>query len=244
MVPTEESRELVLAFADDELCVGQNHSWWIAVGPFLEEDLAFTSIAQDDLGHARALYSLLTDDVDHLAYGRTPSEYRSAHIAEFLCHDWSWALVRHVLHDIGEQIRWSAITDSSWKELAQTAQRALAEEHFHVQHGLSLMRRLLSNEDGRRRLEPVILELAPYGREYFVDPGHGLVDEGVLTMSMADQEQEWVKQVSGLFDEFDIPVDLNVEMPAFGRSGVRSKDFDLLHDEMTAVIRIDPKAQW
>ncbi|GIT68798.1 MAG: hypothetical protein Ct9H300mP26_4850 [Acidimicrobiales bacterium] len=106
------------------------------------------------------------------------------------------------------------------------------------------MRRLLSNEDGRRRLEPVIVELAPYGREYFVDPGPGLVDEGVLTMSMADQEQEWVKQVSGLLDEFDIPVDLNVEMPAFGRSGVRSKDFDLLHDEMTAVIRIDPKAQW
>ena len=244
MVPTEESRELVLAFADDELCVGQTHSWWIAGGTLLEEELACTSIAQDELGHARALYSLLTDDVDHLAYGRTPSQYRSAHIAEFLCHDWSWALVRHVLHDIGEQIRWSAITDSSWKELAHTAQRALAEEHFHVQHGLSLLRRLLSNEDGRRRLEPVILELAPYGREYFVDPGHGLVDEGVLTMSMADQEQEWVKQVSGLFDEFDIPVDLNVEMPAFGRSGVRSKDFDLLHDEMTAVIRIDPKAQW
>ena len=77
MAPTEEAHELVLALADDELCVGQNHSWWIAVGPFLEEDLAFTSIAQDELGHARALYSLLSDDIDHLAYGRAPSEYRS-----------------------------------------------------------------------------------------------------------------------------------------------------------------------
>ena len=244
MVPTEEAHELVLAFADDELCVGQNHSWWIAIGPFLEEDLAFTSIAQDELGHARALYSLLSDDIDHLAYGRTPSEYRSAHIAEFLCHDWSWALVRHVLHDIGEQIRWSAMTDSSWKELANTAQRALAEENFHLQHGLSLIRRLLSNEDGRRHLEPAILELTPYGREYFADSGHGLVDQGVLAMSMADQEQEWVKQVSDLFDEFDVPVDLNVETPASGRSGIRSEDFAALHDEMTAVIRIDPKAQW
>ena len=98
MVPSEEARKLVLSFADDELCVGQNHSWWIAIGPFLEEDLAFTSIAQDELGHARALYSLLTDDIDHLAYGRNHSEYRSAHIAEFLCHDWSSALVLSLIH--------------------------------------------------------------------------------------------------------------------------------------------------
>ena len=47
MQPSDAARELVLAFADDELCVGQNHAWWIAIGPFLEEDLAFTSIAQD-----------------------------------------------------------------------------------------------------------------------------------------------------------------------------------------------------
>jgi len=145
---------------------------------------------------------------------------------------------------MGEQIRWSAMTNSSWKELATTAQRALAEENFHVQHGLSLMRRLLSTEDGRRRLEPVILELAPYGKEYFINSGHGLVDKGVLTMSMADQEQQWVKQVSDLFGEFEIPVDLNIEIPASGRSGIRSKDFAALHDEMTAVIRIDPRAQW
>ena len=58
MVPSTGERELVLALADDELCVGQNHAWWIAIGPFLEEDLAFTSIAQDELGHARSLYSL------------------------------------------------------------------------------------------------------------------------------------------------------------------------------------------
>ena len=70
MQPSDAARELVLAFADDELCVGQNHAWWIAIGPFLEEDLAFTSIAQDELGHARSLYGLITDDVDDLAYGR------------------------------------------------------------------------------------------------------------------------------------------------------------------------------
>ena len=55
----DAAKEYLLGFADDELCVGQNHSWWIAVGPFLEEDLAFSSIAQDELGHARMLYEFL-----------------------------------------------------------------------------------------------------------------------------------------------------------------------------------------
>ena len=70
------AREMALALADDELCIGQNLAWWIAVGPFLEEDLALTSISQDELGHARALYGLRGDDIDALAYGRQPHEYR------------------------------------------------------------------------------------------------------------------------------------------------------------------------
>ena len=147
---------------------------------------------------------------------------------------------------MAEQVRWSAMTNSRWKELGNTAERALAEENFHLQHGVSLMRRLLSNEDGRRRLEPVVLELAPYGREYFADPDpdDDIVDSGLLTMSMAEQERAWLTQVSELFDEFDISVDMDAEVPASGRSGIRSKDFAALHEEMTAVIRIDPSAQW
>ena len=244
MAVSKEAHNLVLSFADDELCIGQNHSWWIAIGPFLEEDLAFTSIAQDELGHARALYSLLTDDIDHLAYGRKYSEYRSAHLAEFLCHDWSSALVRHVLHDMAEQIRWSALINSSWTELGDTAELALAEENFHIQHGLSLLRRLLSSDEGHKRLKPVVLELVPHGREYFVDCDLGLVDNGVLTMSMADQEQMWIDQVTETFNEFNISVDISQEAQGMGRSGIRSNDFATLHDEMVAVIRIDPKAKW
>jgi len=244
MVPSTQASELVLAFADDELCVGQNHAWWIAIGPFLEEDLAFTSIAQDELGHARSLYTLLSDDVDQLAYGRRDTEYRSAHIAELLCHDWSCALVRHVLHDIAEQIRWSALVGSSWEDLSHLAERVLGEEQFHLQHGSSLLNRLLSDEQGQQRLTPAILELAPLGREYFVASDDQLIENGIITMPLAAQEQLWVDQTAELFDQYDITIDFGSEAPSAGRSGVRSHDFAALHEEMTAVLRIDPQAQW
>ena len=244
MSPDETAKELVLAFADDELCVGQNHSWWIAVGPFLEEDLAFSSIAQDELGHARALYSLVSNDVDRVAYGRPHCEYRSAHLAELLCHDWTMALARHVLHDLAEEIRWTALLNSSWPELKAVATRALAEEQFHIHHGVSLARRLLSSPDGYMRLAPVLCELAPMGREYFAGSDVGLVASGVLNASLADQERTWLERVEEVFDEFGLSIDWGATRPAQGRAGVRSEDFLTLHDEMVAVLRIDPLATW
>ena len=244
MSPDETAKEFVLAFADDELCVGQNHSWWIAVGPFLEEDLAFSSIAQDELGHARALYSLVSNDVDRVAYGRPHSEYRSAHLAELLCHDWTMALARHVLHDLAEEIRWTALLNSSWPELKAVATRALAEEQFHIHHGVSLARRLLSSPDGYMRLAPVLCELAPLGREYFAGSDVGLVASGVVNASLADQERTWIERVEGVFDEFELSIDWGATRPAQGRAGVRSEDFLVLHDEMVAVLRIDPLATW
>ena len=59
---TPAAREHLLALADDEHMIGARHTNWIGLGPFLEEDLAFCSIAQDELGHAIGMYELLLDD--------------------------------------------------------------------------------------------------------------------------------------------------------------------------------------
>ena len=103
------AREHLLAFADDEHLMGQQHAEWIGVAPFLEEDLAFCSIAQDELGHAATLYELLGADVDVLAFGRPAAAYRSCHLVERPCADWADALVRHWLYDAAEDLRWDAL---------------------------------------------------------------------------------------------------------------------------------------
>jgi hypothetical protein len=53
--------ELALALADDELILGHRHSEWTGWAPYIEEDLAFSSIAQDEMAHARVLYRLARD---------------------------------------------------------------------------------------------------------------------------------------------------------------------------------------
>ena len=198
-------RELLLALADDELCVGQNHAYWSAVSPFLEEDLAFTSIAQDELGHARAVYQLLVDSdqpraVDDLAYGRDAAAYRSAHIAEDLCHDWSRALVRHAIYDLAERVRWDALAESRIEALAGTAQRAAAEEQFHRRHAIPLLQRLLGTAEGIERLTPLVVEFAAAGQELFEldaddDAVAELVADGLIGSDLVAQRTQWQADV-------------------------------------------------
>ena len=60
--------------ADDELILGYWDSEWTGIAPILEEDVAMSSLAQDEIGHARALLGLLGElrgeDPDVLAYDR------------------------------------------------------------------------------------------------------------------------------------------------------------------------------
>ena len=89
-----ERAELLLEIADDELILGWRNSEWTGIAPFLEEDVAFSSIAQNEIGHARALYQLVADELgttaDELAFDRSPSEYRCSRFVQLqLVSDWA-----------------------------------------------------------------------------------------------------------------------------------------------------------
>ena len=246
------ARELVLALADDELCIGQNLGWWIAVGPFLEEDLALTSISQDELGHARALYGLLGDDIDAMAYGREPYEYLCAHITELPCHDWAETLVRHFLYDTAESVRWGALADSSWETLGAVARRALAEERSHLRHATGLLDRLLRTDAGIAHLLPRFDQLAPMACELFDAPSgcsdEALVAAGVMTSELGSQRAQWQDIVDEALAPTGYQPQWDIAGPAAvlwgGRSGRRSPHFAALHAEMVEVLSIDPSARW
>ena len=58
-----ERARILLELADDELVVGWRDSEWTGIAPTLEEDVAFSSIAQNEIGHARALYELAAEEL-------------------------------------------------------------------------------------------------------------------------------------------------------------------------------------
>ena len=137
--PPEAAVTAVLAFADDELVLGWRDSEWTGVAPFLEEDVAFSSIAQGEIGHARALYELAAGvvggDADALAFDREASEYRCAPFVELpLAGDWAATVARHWLYETADSIRVAALMESDWPELAGLAAKMDREEAYHRMH--------------------------------------------------------------------------------------------------------------
>jgi ring-1,2-phenylacetyl-CoA epoxidase subunit PaaC len=129
----------LLKLADDELILGWRNSEWTGIGPFLEEDVAFSSIAQTEVGHARAWYELaakeLDQDADALAFDRDPDEYRCAPFVELrLVPDWARTIARHWLYETADAIRIEALKRSENAEVAGLAEKIGHEETYHRMH--------------------------------------------------------------------------------------------------------------
>ncbi len=161
-----ERVQLLLALADDELILGWRNSEWTGIAPSLEEDVAFSSIAQNEIGHARALYELaareLGTDADALAFDRALDEYRSAPLVELRRLEWARTIARHWLYETADAIRLEALRASDDPELAGIAAKIDREEVYHRIHAEMWVDRLLRSDEGRTRLDEALEELWPY----------------------------------------------------------------------------------
>ena len=146
--------DLLLALADDELILGWRNSEWTGIAPFLEEDVAFSSIAQNEIGHARALYELAA-----ASSARQPTSSRSiasrrstARLRSSSCGRLEWArtIARHWLYETADEIRLAALKASDDPEIAGLAAKIDREEAYHRMHAEMWIDRLLATTRGAR----------------------------------------------------------------------------------------------
>ena len=133
-----ERAQLLLEIADDELILGWRDSEWTGIAPFLEEDVAFSSIAQNEIGHARALYELAARDLgttaDELAFDREPGEYQCARLVELRLPSWEHTIARHYLYEEADAARLERLKAADDEELAGLAAKIDREEIYHRLH--------------------------------------------------------------------------------------------------------------
>ena len=208
-------REPLLSIADDELFLGWRESEWTGIAPMLEEDVAFSSIAQNEIGHARALYQLVVGedgDADALAFDRPLEEYRCAPLVELRLMDWADTIARRWLYETADEIRLAALKDSADPALAGLAAKIDREEAYHRMHAEMWHTRLQDEP----RFKKAVADLWPYAL-------------GVLS---AEQREELVVRIG-------LP-----EVDAVER-GSHTDELQELWEEMTLVRRSAPAgAQW
>jgi len=196
---------LLLALADDELIIGHRMSEWTGWVPYVEEDLAFSSIAQDEMAHARLLYEIVSaTGVDTLALGRQPHEYRNAVICERPNRDYAYTLARHFLYDTADAVRVEALRASSWKELAEAFDVVTLEERYHLEHARTWFRRIANGPvEARAKLTTALQDVIGEALSLFEPiPGEdALLADGTMPRASSEMLAAWLTQVGRELEE-------------------------------------------
>ena len=213
---TSALSSLLLALGDDELVLGHRHSEWTGHAPHIEEDVAFSSIAQDEIGHAAAYYSLLAAESDRnadaLALGRSPDEYRNAIFCERPNGDWAYTLARHWLYDNADDLRLEALEDSAHKDLASLAHKIRREERYHLIHADTWMKRVAQGPvEGRKRLIDGVAEAFVDALGLFepLEDEDQIVKEGWSPVPTSELRERFVTRAVRYLDELGLPTEIH-----------------------------------
>jgi ring-1,2-phenylacetyl-CoA epoxidase subunit PaaC len=243
--------ELLLAMADDEFVLGFWDSEWTGIAPILEEDVAMSSVSQDEIGHAKALYELLAGltggDADKIAFGRPAEGYRHAALMNHARTDWAFTIARRFLYEHADAVRLESLAGSAYQPLADLVIKMRREETYHLLHFDLWLRRLAEGGDeSHARLAAAIEELSPDAQAVFM-PLAGeasLLATGVLPEPLETLRLRWLERVTPRLQAAGLPVPAGNTAPAADGRTRRTADFDWLHGEFTMVARSEAGATW
>jgi ring-1,2-phenylacetyl-CoA epoxidase subunit PaaC len=243
--------ELLLAMADDEFVSGFTDSEWTGIAPLLEEDVALSSISQDELGHARALYQLLADvlddgrDEDAIAYDRQPDDYRHARLLDHERGDWADTIARRFFYELADEARLASI-GTGYRPLADLVEKLRREERYHRMHVVAWIQRLANGgAEARARLETALATQGLDAPSVFapIEGEAGLIEAAILTRSMAAAEAAWRADLTTILVPLGLALPPAIETTNSGRRE-HSAAFRWLWSEFTSVRHSEEGTTW
>lgn len=266
--------DLLYRIADDCLVIGHRESEWTGLGPILEEDIAFSSMAQDKIGHALVLYSLLHElgepGPDQVAFMRPAPEFRCcAFVAlesfennespavESLCNnpvrdrlvsqsDWAISCTRQFLFSEADAVRMADLENSSFEPLAHLARKFRGEIKYHTMHGrMSIDRLGDATDESRRRMGAAVERLFPYALGMFeATRSDKLLESEGVSSPESKLRDRWLEEVGTRLHIVGLEVPENAEPVCGGRVGKHPPELASLVDDIQKVRRLDPAASW
>lgn len=236
--PRAAAQSFLLAIGDDEFLHGERLKQWLSVAPTLEEDNVLTSLAQDEMGHARLWYELLDawDDrsIDELAIFRPAAERRNSVLVERPHADFADTVIRLFCYDTAERLLLDALAESEHAAVAERATVIDDEEAFHREHADRWLDVLAHVDpgDGQDRLAAAVAESTDHAGDLFAFASpEALAESGVLGAGLDELEAQWRTTVLPALAELPVDIDENELVERFdagayeGRAGEHTPAF-------------------
>ena len=246
------AKDLLYKMADDQLIIGHRNSEWTGLGPLLEEDIAFSSMAQDKIGQSEHLYELLhqlgESDPDNVAFTRNADQFHCCHLVEWPIGEYDFSLIRHFLFDFAEAVRFDMLANSSYEDLAKIARKYRGEIKYHTMHANTWVQQLATGSDeSKSRVQNALNETWNLALGIFEE---GKYEDTLKTAGIFEGEavlkRRWMDSVIPLLEKYGLNVpDESTWAPVYGgRQGFHTGHLQPLLSEMTEVYAIDPTADW
>lgn len=243
----------ILKLADDSFIMGHRLSEWCGKGPYLEEDIALTNIALDELGQANNLFLYASKldksgkSADDLAFLRYEHDYKNAHWVELPNEDYAHTILKVYVFSVYQKLVYQALSTSSDEELAAIAQKSLKEVKYHYTHALSWMKIFAQGtEESKNRLITAVEDYWEYTKGLFA-----LVEDETHLMDLKivpDAEklyQDFLEITEKDFQDFGLnyPSKEHFMQPR-SRTGYHTEHFGYLLCELQYMQRAYPGCEW
>src|SRR5258705_4029296 len=250
-----------LRVGDDALVAAQRLAEWSARAPEMEEDIALSNIALDQLGVARLLLTYASarvgaGDEDSLAYLRDGDEFRNCLLVELpnagpaaaigAPGDFGVTMAKLLFLAAYQHPLYQRLPASGDDQLAGVAGKARKESAYHLDHATQWTVRLGDGTDeSHRRTQAAIDDTWPYTHELFVDDDvtERLAEEGVAPRP-SEMREPWLATVELVLAQATLTRPEDGWAPTGGRLGRHTEHLSYVLAEMQVLHRAHPGASW
>lgn len=245
-------KDLLYKIADDQLIIGHRNSEWTGLGPILEEDIAFSSIAQDKIGQSQHIYEILHSlgekEPDTIAFARGVKEFRCCHLVEHPIGEYDFSLMRNFLFNHAEASRFDMLSASSFEPLANLAKKYRGEIKYHIMHSDTWIKQLSNaTEESHIRMQRCLDDTFNLALGIFEETEHyGTLHEMKVFEGENSLKSQWLVAIVPVLEAASLRLpEQDRWKPSFGgRKGFHTEHLSPLLNEMSEVFKIDPKAEW
>ena len=249
-----------LRVGDDALIAAQRLGEWSARAPEMEEDIALSNIALDQLGVARFMLTyageLVGGDEDSLAFRRDDREFRSCLLVELpnagpaatsgAEGDFGITMAKLLFLSAFQRLLYDGMVASADEQLAAIAAKARKESAYHVDHASQWTVRLGDGTDeSHRRMQAAVDDIWPYTHELFaVDDLSVRLDQAGVAPAPETIRTPWLDLIDAVLAKATLVRPPDGWAPDGGRGGRHTEHLSYVLAEMQVLHRAHPGAQW
>lgn len=242
----------LLHLGDNALILGHRNSEWCGHGPALEQDIALTNIALDQVGQARNFYQLaasLISDLtgeklteDSLAYLRDSWDFKNCLLAELPNGDWAQTIVKQFIVSVYQYYLYKELETNKHERLAAIASKSLKELSYHLRWSTDWVLRLGDGTiESKKRMQDAIAILWPYTNEWidYVDYESNILGDNCVSI-----QDNWKAKIKSVFEEAELTIPPELWMQKGGKYGKHTEHLGYILSEMQFLQRAYPNGEW